>query len=232
MSVACRSTCRPTIGQHSRSTYRPPYRSSVSRHIDRRSTDMSADISVDISTDTRPICRPTYRWTLGRYVDRSVDMSTDMSVEGCTKYTWSSELTFLKLQVRIFQRVTRLPITQTLKGNWKRFKLLGVGGQITENKEKWRLLYFYSYSLSILMQFNSREVKWKWNDTFSSKLLCKSERTSVTGNTEKKAKQNRNSRSTANFVDFNVWRLPTEFMRFTFSRNSCNVLDWLFWAVT
>ena len=163
------------------------------RNVGSLSIDMSADnrttLSVDISTDARPICRPIYRAThLGRHIDRH---STDMSVEGCTKYTWSSELTFLKLQVSIFQRVTRLPITQTLKGNWKRFKLLGVGEQMTENKEKWRLLYCYSYSLSILMQFNSREVKWKWNDTFFSKLLCKSERISVTGNTEKKAKQNR-----------------------------------------
>ena len=99
MSVACRSTCRPTIGQHSRSTYRPPYRSSVSRHIDRRSTDMSADISVDISTDTRPICRPTYRWTLGRYVDRYVRR---LSVEGCTKYTWSKKSPITK---RAMQRM-------------------------------------------------------------------------------------------------------------------------------
>ena len=76
MSVAYRSTCRPTIGQ--------------------LSVDISTDISVEISTDHRPICRlicrPTYRSRIGRYVDRyigsvSVDMSTDTSVERCTKYT-------------------------------------------------------------------------------------------------------------------------------------------------
>ena len=99
MSVAYRSTCRPTIGQplsvdistdisvECQSTYRPMLERYVGLYIEQH-------ISVDISIDTRPICRPTYRSTLGRYVDRyvgrlSVDMSTDMSVEGCTKYTWS-----------------------------------------------------------------------------------------------------------------------------------------------
>ena len=99
MSVAYRSTCRPTIGQplsvdistdisvECQSTYQPMLDRYVGRYIERH-------ISVDISTDTRPICRPTYRSTLGRYVNRYVgrllvDMSTDMSVEGCTKYTWS-----------------------------------------------------------------------------------------------------------------------------------------------
>ena len=94
MSVAYRSTWRPTIGQplsvdistdisvECQSTYRQMLDRYVGRYIERH-------ISVDISTDTRPICRPTYRSTLGRYVDRyvgglSVDMSTDnISVEGC-----------------------------------------------------------------------------------------------------------------------------------------------------
>ena len=78
MSVAYRSTCRPTIGEpllvdistsisvECQSTYRLMLDRYVARYIERH-------ISVDISTDTRPICRPTYRSTLGRYVDRYVD---------------------------------------------------------------------------------------------------------------------------------------------------------------
>ena len=75
MSVAYRSTCRPTIEQ---------------------------PLSVDISTDISVECPSTYRLMLdryrathlGRHIDRhSTDMSTDtsvdMSVEECTKYTWS-----------------------------------------------------------------------------------------------------------------------------------------------
>ena len=70
MSVAYRSTCRPTIGQslsvdisanisvECRSTYRPMLNRYVSLYVDRH-------ISVDISTDAQPICqsicRPIYR---------------------------------------------------------------------------------------------------------------------------------------------------------------------------
>ena len=117
MSVAYRSTCRPTIGQplsvdistdisvECQSTYRPMLDRYVGRYIERH-------ISVDMSTDTRPICRLAYRSTLGRYVDRYVsrllvNMSTDMSVEGCTKYTWS--------QLFVFKEKPRFN-----KGNWKR----------------------------------------------------------------------------------------------------------------
>ena len=77
MSVAYRSTCRPTIGQplsvdistdisvECQSTYRPMLDRYVGRYIERH-------ISVDISTDTRPICQPI-RWsTVGRYVNRYV----------------------------------------------------------------------------------------------------------------------------------------------------------------
>ena len=69
MSVAYRSTCRPTIGQQ---------------------------LSVDTSTDTRSICRlmcqPTSDRYIGRYVYQHigrvvVDMSTNISTEGCTNYT-------------------------------------------------------------------------------------------------------------------------------------------------
>ena len=77
MSVAYRSTCRPTIGHplsvdiatnisvECRSTYRPMLDRHVGRYIDRK-------ISVDISTDTRPICRPIHRSSVGRYVDRYI----------------------------------------------------------------------------------------------------------------------------------------------------------------
>ena len=77
MSVAYRSTCRPTIGQplsvdistdisvECQSTYRPM----LDRYVSR---DIKQHISVDIMTDTQPICRPKYRSTLGRYVDRYV----------------------------------------------------------------------------------------------------------------------------------------------------------------
>ena len=81
MSVAYRSTCRPTIGQplsvdistdisvECQSTYRPMLERYVGLYIEQH-------ISVDISIDTRPICRPTYRSTLGRfdrYIGRYVD---------------------------------------------------------------------------------------------------------------------------------------------------------------
>ena len=72
MSVAYRSTCRPTLG----------------RYIDRDvsvniatdiSVEISADMPVDMSTDT---CRSTHWPRVGRYVDwhigrASVNMSTD-----------------------------------------------------------------------------------------------------------------------------------------------------------
>ena len=78
MSVAYRSTCRPTIGQ-SPSVDRPTYWSNVIRHIDRCSTDMSADVSRDTS-------RSTYRPTVDRYVDRHIgrhlpDISPDTTVD-------------------------------------------------------------------------------------------------------------------------------------------------------
>ena len=90
MSVAYRSTCRPTIRQplsvdistnisvDCRPTYRPMLDRYVGRYVDRH-------ISVDISAECRPIVRPTYRSSIGR-----------VSVEGCTKYTWS-KITFLFL---------------------------------------------------------------------------------------------------------------------------------------
>ena len=69
MSVAYRSTCRPTIGQS-------------------LSVDISANISVECRWTYRPICRPTH---LGRHIDRlstdiSVDMSTDMSTDTSVEY--------------------------------------------------------------------------------------------------------------------------------------------------
>ena len=82
MSVAYRSTCRPTIGQplsvdistnisvECRPTFPDRY---VGRYVDRHiSVDISADISVDISTDTRPICRSIHRPRVGRYVYRNI----------------------------------------------------------------------------------------------------------------------------------------------------------------
>ena len=72
MSVAYRSTCRPTIGKslsvdvsanisvECRSTHRPMLDRYVGLYFDRH---ISVDISVDISTDSRPICRSTYRRT-------------------------------------------------------------------------------------------------------------------------------------------------------------------------
>ena len=87
MSVAYRSTCRPTVGQTiaadmstdistdistdlsidiSTDISRSICRSSVGRHIDR----YSADVSVDISADTRPMYRSIY---VGRYVSRYID---------------------------------------------------------------------------------------------------------------------------------------------------------------
>ena len=62
MSVAYRSTCRPTIGQ--------------------LSVDISTDMSVECRSKYRPICRLICRPThLDRYIGRvSVDMSTDISV--------------------------------------------------------------------------------------------------------------------------------------------------------
>ena len=64
MSVAYRSTCRPTLGR------------CVDRDV---SVNIATDISVDMSTDTS---RSTHRPRVGRYVDRhigraSVDMLTD-----------------------------------------------------------------------------------------------------------------------------------------------------------
>jgi len=65
MSVAYRSTCRPTIRQP-------------------LSIDISTDISVECRAIYRPICQPTY---LSRYISRvSIDMSTDISFECQSKY--------------------------------------------------------------------------------------------------------------------------------------------------
>ena len=82
MSVAYRSTCRPTVGQQlsvdistdisveCRSRYRPISRlicrlicrpTHLDRYIGRVSVDLSTAISVDMSSDTRPICLPIYR---------------------------------------------------------------------------------------------------------------------------------------------------------------------------
>ena len=68
MSVAYRSTCRPTVGQ--------TIAADMSTDI---STDISTDLSIDISTDiSRSICRSS----VGRYIDRySADVSVDMSAD-------------------------------------------------------------------------------------------------------------------------------------------------------
>ena len=44
-------------------------------------------VMVDTAADTRPICWPLI--VIGRM---SVDMSINISVDGCTKYTWSSNV--------------------------------------------------------------------------------------------------------------------------------------------
>ena len=74
MSVAYRSTCRPTIGQpllidistdisiECQPTYRPMLDRYVGGYIERQiSVGISANMSTDISVDTRPICRPICR---------------------------------------------------------------------------------------------------------------------------------------------------------------------------
>jgi len=97
MSVAPRSTCRPTVRQplsvEISTDISVECRATIDRYIARY---VDRHISDDISAGCRWICRPTYRSSVGRYIDRyigrlSVDMSTDTSVEGCTKYTWSKK---------------------------------------------------------------------------------------------------------------------------------------------
>ena len=95
MSVAYRSTCRPTLGRYIDRDVSVNIASDIS-------VDTSADMSVDMSTDTS---RSTHRPRVGRYNDRhigraSVDMSTDIStdmsvdilVEGFVNYTWSGNV--------------------------------------------------------------------------------------------------------------------------------------------
>ena len=129
MSVAYRSTCRPTIGQslsvdisanisvRCRSTYRPILDRYVGLYVDRH-------ISVDISTDSWPICQSTYRPILDRYVDRcisreTVDMSADISVERCTKYTWSQKSTLRAIESVPKPPLTFLYVTYSMKTFWE-----------------------------------------------------------------------------------------------------------------
>ena len=78
MSVAYRSTCRPTIGQ-SLSVDISANISVEGRSTYRGLVDISTDMPVDMSTETS---RSTYRPTLDRYVCRHINQySTDTLVE-------------------------------------------------------------------------------------------------------------------------------------------------------
>ena len=92
---------------------------------------------------------------------------------------------------------------------------------MTGNKEKNCVSCISIHTAYIVMKFNSREVKWKWNNTFS-KLLYKSEFIHVMGTKESKARQQERSRyhELCRFQSEQRWTTATEFMRFTFSRNS------------
>ena len=88
MSVAYRSTCRPTLGRYIDRDLSVNIASDIS-------VDTAADMSVDMSTDTS---RSTHRPRVGRHIGRastdmstdiSVEMSTDISTEGFVNYTWS-----------------------------------------------------------------------------------------------------------------------------------------------
>ena len=70
---------------------------------------------------------------------------------------------------KYFWEYSQLPIIQTFKGNWKRFKLSQARKKIAGSKEK---NCFYC-TVNTLITFNCRNVKCKLKDTCTSRLYIR-----------------------------------------------------------